>query len=121
MSGKPVKMQKGGTPMTKLQGELGLQSGKMLSDADVARIQALVGSRNVPADMTSRFQRFLNQKTGNTISNKDIASITKILSEINPRKPSRMKKGGPAKMKDGGGVCRGGRSAERGTSFRGVR
>jgi len=120
MSGKPVKMQKGGTPMTKLQGELGLQSGKMLSDADVARIQALVGSRNVPADMTSRFQRFLNQKTGNTISNKDIASITKILSEINPRKPSRMKKGGPAKMKDGG-VVRGAGSAISGTTFRGVR
>ncbi len=120
MAKKPVKMQQGGTPMTKLQGELGLQSKKMLSEADVARIESLMGSRGVPAQVANSLKRFLTQQTGNALSDADVSRITRMMSARNPSKPSRMKKGGAAKMKDGG-VVRGAGAAISGTTFRGVR
>tara|TARA_R100000388_G_scaffold73096_2_gene53010 strand:+ start:728 stop:1126 length:399 start_codon:yes stop_codon:yes gene_type:complete len=117
---KPVKMQQGGTPMDALKRQLSMETGNVLSEADVARIESLMGSRGVPAQVANSLKRFLTQQTGNALSDADISRITRMMSARNPSKPPRMKKGGAAKMKDGG-VVRGAGAAISGTTFRGVR
>lgn len=124
MAKKPVKMQQGGTPMDALKRQLSMETGNVLSEADVARIESLMGSRGVPAQVANSLKRFLTQQTGNALSEADISRITRMMSARNPSKPSRMKKGGAVKMKGGGEACRGAGSVDggtRGATFRGVR
>ena len=67
------------------------EGGKAISDADQNKMRRLLMQMSV-------------DEKGKSISDADKKRVKKVV-----------------KMKDGGGVCRGGRSAERGTSFRGVR
>tara|TARA_B100001093_G_C25952844_1_gene645750 strand:+ start:16 stop:267 length:252 start_codon:yes stop_codon:yes gene_type:complete len=56
-------------------------------------------------------------ESGKVISDADVKKVAAMLEKPKKAKTDRQ----IMQFKDGGGVCRGGRSAERGTSFRGVR
>ena len=142
---KPVKMQRGGTPDTLTLSEL----GNALSNADIDRIQRLLGSPRANPRVMRQFRERLEQPTGNTLSDADVSRIMNMMgmgpmSVRNRTRPAMMEDGGavPAKFKgfsmlpekvqkqmnpdlaqkyEGGGEVRGARSAIRGRGFKGIR
>ena len=66
------------------------------------------------------------QKSERSLSDADRAALGRMIKPEKPPVPrssiaGKMKPEGKQNFKKGGAVCRGGRAAERGTSFRGVR
>jgi hypothetical protein len=66
------------------------------------------------------------QKSERSLSEADIKALGEMIKPENPPMPrgsitGKMNESLRRNFKKGGAVCRGGRSAERGTSFRGVR
>ena len=102
-------------------------TGKKISDADKALMRRMMGrqSGNVISDADKALMRRMKPKLKRSEMN-EITAL-EMQRSLNPysdadrellrRQPTRK----PKKMEKGGAVCRGGRSAERGTQFRGVR
>jgi hypothetical protein len=88
----------------------GLGKSPILSDSDM---ESLMKNKPVPKGIgkaeLNEMMGVINQRSRNPYSDAD--------RELLRKQPTRK----PKKMKKGGEVCRGGRSAERGTQFRGVR
>tara|TARA_R100000654_G_scaffold30722_2_gene55588 strand:- start:29 stop:541 length:513 start_codon:yes stop_codon:yes gene_type:complete len=96
------------------------QTGKTLSDADVAKVEKLMKPK------TDR-QLMQFEKGGEVTPPKPLPKDSKNAKGRRlKRSPGNKNEAGgnpmkPIRMEGGGGVCRGGKSAMRGTQFRGVR
>ena len=82
-------------------------TGKKISDADKALMRRM--KPKLKRSEMNEITALEMQRSLNPYSDAD--------RELLRRQPTRK----PKKMEKGGAVCRGGRSAERGTQFRGVR
>ena len=90
----------------------GRESGKVISDADVKKVEAMLQKPKKPK--TDR--QLMQFKDGGAVP-----SEYKGFSKLPEAVQTKIDPVAAKKYKKGGAVCRGGRSAERGTQFRGVR